>query len=323
MKYTSLKSDIINILHSSDYNLNLRFYDEEGKTTLESDDVNWIYINNNNIMIEFMSDDNPTMFIWKSKSTIDDNMKTIIQRIRELSVLNGVSVQIRVYENLDQRKIYNLIKSSISSKKDKENMNESFNQLVQAFQNVITTAKNTKKSSDFYMSESILTQNYEKILKEMFEEIKSLKSLNKVNLSETFNQLMVAKSKADITNILNNVKKSSLNKLYESIDSINNIPTFIRKKYLNNIPSSINKNTIMVLENIKVYNDDVISHKDNLIKAYNNLIKVSENAKSKIDLLKEIKNYNILESYNVSKDELLDFWLQNDGNRLPIKKSLL
>lgn len=323
MKYTSLKSDIINILHSSDYNLNLRFYDEEGKTTLESDDVNWIYINNNNIMIEFMSDNNPTIFIWKSKSTIDDNMKTIIQRIRELSVLNGVSVQIRVYENLDQRKIYNLIKSSISSKKDKETMNESFNQLVQAFQNVITTAKNTKKASDFYMSESILTQNYEKILKEMFEEIKSLKSLNKVNLSETFNQLMVAKSKADIINILNNVKKSSLNKLYESVDSINNIPTFIRKKYLNNIPSSINKNTIMVLENIKVYNDNVISHKDNLIKAYNNLIKVSENAKSKIDLLKEIKNHNILESYNVSKDELLDFWLKNDGNRLPIKKSFI
>lgn len=323
MKYTSLKSDIINILHSSDYNLNLRFYDENGKTTLDSDDVNWIYINNNNIMIEFMNDNDSTIYIWKSKSSVDNNMKNIVQRIREIAVLNGISVQIRVYENLDQRKIYNLIKSSISSRKDDKNMNESFNKIVNTFQNIISTAKNTKKPSDFYMSESILSQNYEKILTEMFNEVKSLKALNKLNLSEMFNKLMIVKSKDDIINILSKENKNTLNKLYESIDNISNIPVFVRQKYLNNIPSSQTKNTLYIFENIKVYNDDVVSHKDNLINAYNALLTVSENSKSKIDLLKEIKNHKILETYNISKNELLDFWLEKDGKYIPNKKSFI
>ena len=37
MKYTSLKNDIVNILHSSDYDLILKFYDEDGRNTLDTE----------------------------------------------------------------------------------------------------------------------------------------------------------------------------------------------------------------------------------------------------------------------------------------------
>ena len=73
MKYTTLKEDIINILHSSDFNLDLKFYDENGNTTINVDDASWGYIHNENMIIEFMTDENPTIVIWKDKTNINNN----------------------------------------------------------------------------------------------------------------------------------------------------------------------------------------------------------------------------------------------------------
>ena len=70
MKYTSLKNDIVNILHSSDFNLSLKFYDEDGNTTLDIDDAVWGYIHNENMMIEFMTEDNPVIYLWKDKKML-------------------------------------------------------------------------------------------------------------------------------------------------------------------------------------------------------------------------------------------------------------
>ena len=96
MKYTSLKQDIISILSSTDSGLQLKMYDDEGNTTLQSDNAAWVYIFNKNIIIEMMDEENPILYFWKNRDTLDDGFKNIIQRIRELSILNGISVQIRV-----------------------------------------------------------------------------------------------------------------------------------------------------------------------------------------------------------------------------------
>ena len=165
MKYTSLQQDIVNILSSSDNDLQLKLYDKDGNTTINSEDASWAYIFNKNIMIEFMDDENPILCFWKGRDNFDDKFKGIIQRIRELAILNGVSVQIRVYDNLDQRKIYNLIKSSIETKakaaQEEEEMVESVNydNLVEAFTKIISSAKAANKPSDFYLSEEMKTQN--------------------------------------------------------------------------------------------------------------------------------------------------------------------
>ena len=127
MKYSTLQTDIINILHSTDYNLYLKFYDKDGNTIIDSNEAKWIYINNYNIMISLMDDDNPVISFWKGTNSFNDNMKTILQRIRELANLNGVSVEVKVYSNLNQRKIYNLIKDTITKlnkNKDDDKMNE-------------------------------------------------------------------------------------------------------------------------------------------------------------------------------------------------------
>lgn len=323
MKYTSLKNDIVNILHSSDSNLGLKFYDENGNTTLSVDDATWGYIFEENIMIEFMTEETPTIYIWKGKDNIGNKLKNIIQRIRELSILNGVSVQIRVYDNLDQRKIYNLIKSSIViNNKEKEEMEESviINQpLVEAFKYLLQTAKNTKKASDFYMSESIQLKNTENMLKEMISEISSLKSLQKTNITESLQPLLTASSLSDIKEMCEHMSDSDLNILNESVNDIKNIGTFVKQKYLNNVDySNVTTKTEFVLENVKVYTTKIKNNKEDLINAYNKLITVAENVKSGIELLKEIKNHKILETFNVSKKDLLDLWLTK--NHTPIKE---
>ena len=233
MKYTTLKEDIINILHSSDFNLDLKFYDENGNTTINVDDASWGYIHNENMIIEFMTDENPTIIIWKDKTNINNKIKNILQRIRELAVLNGVSVQIRVYNNLDRRKIYNLIRSNIILSKEDNKMNESNNEIEEAFKSIIYVSKNTKKSSDFYLSESLQSQNAESILKEIISEVSHLKNLKNVNLDECFSKLLTSSSSEDIHQLYESLSDKIKSKLSESAKDIKNIVNFVKQEYLN------------------------------------------------------------------------------------------
>ena len=125
MKYGELKNNVLSILHSDDYDFTLKLYDGNGNITLDGEKAEWVYVQNKNIMFELPSDDTSIMCIWKEKDTDDnDNISEIIKRIREEAILNGVSLQVRLFDELDRRKIYNLIKNSINIKKEKSDMNE-------------------------------------------------------------------------------------------------------------------------------------------------------------------------------------------------------
>jgi len=326
MKYTSLQQDIVNILSSSDNDLQLKLYDKDGNTTINGEDASWAYIFNKNIMIEFMDDENPVLCFWKGRDNFDDKFKGIIQRIRELAILNGVSVQIRVYDNLDQRKIYNLIKSSIETKakaaQEEEEMVESVNydNLVEAFTKIISSAKAANKPSDFYLSEEMKSQNTSAILNEMFGEISSLKPLQSSSkqLSELFNRLMTATTRDEVNSILNNVPENLKNKLSESINDINNVSTYVRQRYENNIDLGSKTNNEIILENVKVYKVKVKNNHENLSNAYNKLLQVSEGVLDNLNLLKVIKQNKICETYNVSRKQLLEYYLC--GNNKPVKE---
>lgn len=325
MKYTSLQQDIVNILHSSDSGLQLKLYDKDGNTTLQSENAAWAYIFNKNIMIEFMDDENPILCVWKNRETLDSGFKNIIQRIRELAILNGVSVQIRVYDNLDQRKIYNLIKASIETKdtqkKEEEEMVESVNpnkELVESFTKIISAAKSANKPSDFYLSEEMKSQNVSNILNEMFGEISSLKPLKSSSqqLSELFNRLMTATTRAEVDAILSETPENLVNKLNESINDINNVSTFIKQKYENNVDFGAKTSNELILENVKVYKVRVKNNHENLSNAYNKLLQVSEGVLDNLNLLKVIKQNKICETYNVSRKQLLDYYIC--GNNKPV-----
>lgn len=317
MKYTSLKNDIVNILHSSDYDLYLKFYDEDGRNTLDTEKSEWCYISNYNIMIKFMNDENSVIQIWKDKNTLDENMKHIIQRIRELSGLNGVQVQIRIYDDLNQRKIYNLIKNDILKQRESENMDESVNNddkvLIETLYNIVNTAKDTKRPSDFYISEAMQLENTRKIFSEIIKEISYLNAFKNTSISETLKPLMSLKTLDEVKEFSKSIKNSEIIK--ENANNIKNIASFVKKEYLNNGDFIVSKpRTLFVLENVKVYTAKEKNNRENLINAYNQLLSFTQNATKGTDIIREIRNNKICETFNVSRKELVDLWLSRTNN---------
>lgn len=321
MKYSTLQNDIVNILHSADYNLYLKLYDKDGNTIIDIDEAKWIYINNYNVMISLMDEDNPNISIWKGTNSFNENMKKILQRIRELANLNGVSVEVKVYSNLNQRKIYNLIKYTIQQlNKDDDKMNESHN-IDESLYMLINTAHNTKRVADMYLSEDLQNNNSKKILKEMIEEILSLKSCKSLD-KKCLNKLYSIKSLSETKDFIKNLDKNTIKILSENIENIENITKYVKNKYTNNV--DINKKkprSLFVLENAKVYMVKENSAKDNLINAYNKLVSVTDKATSGTDLLRTIKKYNLCEEYNINKNDLINFWLyESNGEEIPEKR---
>ena len=326
MKYTSLKNDIVNILHSSDYDLILKFYDEDGRNTLDTEKSEWCYISNYNIMVKFMNDENSVIQLWKDKNTLDENMKHIIQRIRELSGLNGVQVQIRIYDDLNQRKIYNLIKRDIIKQKESEEMDESVTNnnhiIVETLYNIVNTARETKRPSDFYISETMQLENTRKIFSEIIKEISCLNSFKNINITEKFSPLMSLDNLDDIKQFTESLNIDS-NILLENINNIKNITSFVKKEYLNNGDFIVSKpRTLFVLENVKVYTAKEKNNRENLINAYNQLLSLTKNATKGTDIIREIKNNNICETFNVTRKELIDLWLSRTNNmKIEAKKA--
>lgn len=317
MKYTSLKNDIVNILHSSDYDLYLKIYDEDGRNTLDTEKSEWCYISNYNIMIKFMNDENSVIQIWKDKNTLDENMKHIIQRIRELSGLNGVQVQIRIYDDLNQRKIYNLIKNDILKQRESEDMDESVNNddkvLIETLYNIVNTAKDTKRPSDFYISEAMQLENTRKIFSEIIKEISYLNAFKNTSISETLKPLMSLKTLDEVKEFSKSIKNSEIIK--ENANNIKNIASFVKKEYLNNGDFIVSKpRTLFVLENVKVYTAKEKNNRENLINAYNQLLSFTQNATKGTDIIREIRNNKICETFNVSRKELVDLWLSRTNN---------
>lgn len=319
MKYSTLQNDIINILHSADYNLYLKFYDKDGNTIIDANEAKWVYINNYNIMVSLMDDNNPMITFWKGSNSFNDDMKSILQKIRELANLNGISVEVKVYSNLNQRKIYNLIKNSIEqSHKENDKMNESQN-LDESLFRLINTAHNTKKISDLYLSEELQNNSSKNLLKEMIDEILSLKNCSSLD-KNSLNSLLTISSLSETKEFIKSLDKKTVKILSENIDNINNITNFVKNKYSNNVDINKEKHkSLFVLENVKVYMVKENNYKDNLINAYNKLI--SNNISSGTDLLKIIKKNHLCEEYNVNKNDLVNFWLyEANGEKIPEKK---
>lgn len=323
MEYASLKSDILSILHSSDYDFTLQLYDSEGNSTLDSEDISWIYIKDENIMIEMPTTEQPTLYFWKEIRTEDEDMIDLIKRIRELCILNGITVDVKTYDNLNRRKIYNMIKSSISKGGE---MRESVNKVSKVLYELSEMVNTTKKPSDFYIDESLYSKNKKSLMESVINKINDIDILNNKAINKLLSLTMMETSYKRINKITEsffNQKPNEFNTLNENCANIQNLTKFIKQRYLENIKSEKTPHIIKVLENVIVYPIKQKLDKENLIKAYNHLLTLSEGVKTGIDMLRVIKNNKLCETYKVSKDELLDMWLSKSINEKIEPKKLI
>ena len=287
MKFSQLNNDILNILQSSDYNLYLELYNDECNTVMDKDETRWCYINDYNIMIKLPSEFDKNVTIIKNGDDLDNKMKRIISRMRKISVLNGVSVQIKVYNELDRRKIYNFIKTDIKKKKENMDMKESFDKslITKTFYKMLKTAKQTNRSEDYYISESLKSQKNLNLLKEMICEVQNLESLKGVELNDFFASFLSCSSLKEIKNLVN--KTSNLECVYESLDNINNLTKFVRSRYVNMGSNHKSSNTLFFMENVKVYTEKIMLSEQDV--AYSILLNKSNGNVSYNNLLKIIK----------------------------------
>lgn len=314
MKYGELKSNVLSILHSDDYGFTLKLYDANGNITLDSENANWVYVPNKNIMFELPDDDSSILCIWKEKNSDDnDNISEIIKRIREESVLNGVSLQVRLFDELDRRKIYNLIKNAIKIKQEKNDMNESMeNTLEKCLFEVVSKIKSIKKSSDNYISEALMNKNTRKIMDNYISLTESVKSINTKHYHSLMNKVFLESSLKGVTSIVNSFKKQfqdEYNSINENKDMLKNAVTFVKECYLDNREVKKYNNVLKIMEHCVVYPVNPKDDNENMKKAYNHLISVCEGVTRGIDVLRMIKKHNICETYKVSKDDLLEMWL--------------
>jgi hypothetical protein len=310
MKYTSLTTDVINILHSSDYNLKLVFYDKDGNLTTNTNEVKWCFIKDYNFMIELSDNESPYIFIWKNKNESPKNFNRIIQQIRELAVLNGVSVQIKLYDKLDRRMIHNLVKEKMKHNQEVENMSE-------CLYSVNQYCKNTKRPSDFYMSEDLNSANNQQIVKNIIVEFNNTCDKNQLT-NKHLTKMLSYSSKDEIMEEFNNINDDMAKLIIlENYNILNPISQFVCNKYLKNtnLLQSCEKTNIKFLDNAKLYETVKITNSDNLNKAYNHLISVCSEAKCGTDILLAIKKNRLCETYKVSKSDLLDMWLSNTTDK--------
>lgn len=324
MEYTSLNDDILSILHSSDYDYELKMYDEEGNTTLDSDNIKWLYIKNKNIMIEMPSTEDPVLCFWKETGSEDKDMIKVIQRVREISVLNGVKVEIRTYNNLDRRKIYNIIKTSIA--KEGGMMESAEKDVSKALYELSNIVANTKRPSDFYINESMAAQNKRAFMNDVITSVTNIDVLNKKPIVKLLSMTMMESSYKTIKNItkaFETKQPEEYKLLKENVENIESIGSFVKQRYLKNIEITKTPHVIKMFENVMVYPVKTKMDKENLIKAYNHLVSVCEGAKTGTDLLRVIRNNKLCETYKVSKNDLLDMWLSKSVNEKIEPKTLL
>lgn len=312
MQYNRLSENIISILYSSDFELTMSFYNKDGNLVLPDEEVQWIYIDNLPMIIELPTEFTPSITVWKDSSTLSKGLKNIFMRIRQQCLLNGVSLNIKLFNNLDKRQIYNIIKTTIN-KNEKQEVEESFEPLCQAFTNLHTIAIHTKKNSDLFLSEALQVKNRQTITNEMINEINALLNVKKSNaLKGLIESLDINELREKLSDI--SLKNKQLyNKLIENKESIDNIGKFVKNKYIsNNITNTSYPKTILVLENVKVYEAVPTINEDYKTKIYNHLSSVCASTKTPYEALKAIKNNQLSETYSIDTTELLDIWLNKD-----------
>lgn len=309
MKYNTFRNDVVSILHSAEYELNLQFFDKDENVTLNINDIKWIYIKNYNIMIEIKIDEdvnNYSLSIWKNNDSLTPDLNKIFKQLRHLTTINGIDMEIKVFNNLDKTKIYNMVKKEISKE-------ETISENIQ-LKKILDITNSIKDASDFYLTEQ-LSQGKKDIIYKVLEE--TIKGTYTNNSSNLFKDIDIHALCDDMKN-KHSVKELSKYHLSETQrNELEIISKYVKNCFSNSfIPEY--KETYKVLPNMRIYKEISTKNINNLTEAYNQLLKITNGVENANQIYFALRKHKICETYNVSRSELLNLWLSRDEQN-PIK----
>jgi len=324
MKYDTLVDYIQTLLQTPDYGFKLKFYDNKGNITLNSNELKWIYLVNDNILIELMDDDIDVINIWKDITNSHHDINEVISRIRKQAILNGVDLKINNYNEKDRNQIFSLIKDAIkkSNNKGKEEDNKPMNEtLVKTYYQILNNVKSARKPSDALITEGLRTNRLIKLLNEVNQEICSLNCFKDMDLKAFNTGILLCKNKDEMASYINNADENIISALNENVSLFKNVGKFVRNRYeCGEITPTITEGALKFYKNFKLFKKECIET-DNMASAYNELRPLISECKSTTDILRVLKKTRICENHNISKKDLIDYWLSVSVSDKPIEET--
>ena len=296
MAYEQLKNDVMDILRCKDNNLELKMYNKDGNNTLATDEVEWVYVPNKRMVLTMPNEENQKLIIGKNDIDFDEEMNRVLRAIRKICNLNGVDLAIHKYSDISKRGVYNIVKQYMYESVGKE------------LAKMVISLRGYKTESNKYLPMEAKLAQYRTLSENVINTVKMLPCAKNEKLVETVSGLL----NPNVKNVLDEFNKLDMDTkkaLSENLKDINNAFEFT-KNQCNVYGKPVAKHPIVKInEWVKVMKIDEAPMRTNMQKASDMLRHLAENAKTKYDLMKVIRDNNLCENYMVSKEALIDEWI--------------
>lgn len=296
MAYEQLKSEVLDILRCSDNAMKIKMYNADGNITLDSKEVEWAFIPDKQIIITMPNNDNQKLVMGKNDTDFTEGMLRILRQIRKECNINGVDLVIRKYSEIDKRKVYNIVK---------QNIYETSGQKLAA---LISSVRTFKSTTDKYLTMEAKLEKEKALIENTIGIIKSLPFGKDKNVVSCFESLCNPSTK-NVVDSFNKLSNNVKEVLHNNISLIREAFQYSKNQY--KIYGVVeNKYPIVSINSwVKVMKVDESYMVSNLQKATDKLKLLAENAKTRKDILKIIRDNKLCEDYMVSKESLLDSWI--------------
>lgn len=296
MAYEQLKTDVIDVLKCKDNNLELKMYNKDGNNTLSTEEVEWIYVPNKKMVLTMPNEENQKLIIGKNDIDFDEEMNRVLRGIRKICNLNGVELSIHKYSDISKRGVYNIVKQYMYESVGKD------------LAKMIISLKGFKTESKNYLPIEAKLAQINTLVENALDTIKLMPCGKNEKLMEALTSLTHRDTK-NIVDCFNKIDMDTKKALSENLSNINNAFEFT-KNQCNVYGKPVSKYPIVKMnEWVKVMKIDEAPMRTNMQKAGDMLRHLSENAKTRYDLMKIIRDNHICENYMVSKEALLDEWI--------------
>lgn len=306
--YEQLKSDILEILRCKDNFMSTKVYNADGNITTKPEEIAWVYVPNREMIFTMPTEKNQKLIVGKNDINFDKTLSRALQQMRKVCNLNGVPLVVRKYSEIDKRKVFNIVKQNVFEAAASKIATE-----MQSLQ--------TYKVGCSYIPLEAQVSRTKCLVENACDTLKMLAGKKSKHLHRIIKGLFesVNKNYVDQMNCLPTPNKILLQNSVKLIETV-----FLFVKNQNSVYAT--KKTkypiTAITEWAKVMEIDELPMMNNLEAATQKLFMLSEGCKSQVDLLRVIRDNKICEDYMVSRQDLVESWLQKKP-ALPHKSYLI
>lgn len=293
--FEQLKSDILGVLRCKDNFMTTKIYNADGNITVKPEEIAWIYVPNREMIFTMPTEENQKLIVGKNDLDFDNVLNRALQQMRKICNLNGIPLVVRKYSAIDKRKVFNIVKQNVF-----ESIAAKIAGEMQSLQ--------TYKTSNSYLPIEAQVSRSKCLVETACNTLKMLKTPNAAKLHEIISGIFESANNnyAEQLKALPNPNKKLIT---ENVKNIETVFSYVKNQNSLYATKTTKYPIKAITEWAKIMEIDTHPMANNLEAAVQKLFLVSENCKTRTDLLRVIRDNKICSDYMVSKDDLLEAWL--------------